>query len=59
MLYSQNQSNIASPTLVTALAKRLDKGISIDNGVMHMMSLADIPMIVLLVQLIRKNLHQK
>ena len=46
-LFPEHQSNIASPTLVTALAKRLDKGISIDNGVMHMMSLADIPMIVL------------
>ena len=30
-----------------ALSKRLDKAISIDNGIMHMIGLADIPMIVL------------
>ena len=29
------------------MSKRLDKAISIDNGVMHMISLANIPMIVL------------
>ena len=32
---------------MTALSSRLDKAVSIDNGVMHMMSLADIPMVVL------------
>ena len=35
------------PALVTALASRLEIAISIDNGIMHMMSLANIPMIVL------------
>ena len=35
------------PALVTALAQRLEKAISIDNGVMHMMSLAKIPMVIL------------
>jgi len=33
--------------LVSALSTRLDRAISIDNGIMHMMSLANIPMIVL------------
>ena len=32
---------------MTALSARLDQAVSIDNGVMHMMGLADIPMIVL------------
>ena len=32
---------------MTALASRLRLAISIDNGVMHMMGLANIPMIVL------------
>jgi len=40
-------SNMSCPALVTALSSRLDQAVSIDNGVMHMMGLADIPMIVL------------
>ena len=35
------------PALVTALTSRLEMAISIDNGIMHMMSLANVPMIVL------------
>ena len=46
-LFPEHSSNLASPALVTALSSRLEKGISIDNGVMHMMSLAKVPMIVL------------
>ena len=46
-LFPEHGSNIASPALVTALSSRLEKAISIDNGVMHMMSLSNIPMIVL------------
>ena len=46
-LFPEHNSDLASPALVTALSSRLKKGISIDNGVMHMMSLAKIPMIVL------------
>ena len=38
---------MACPALVTALSSRLDLAVSIDNGVMHMMSLSNIPMIVL------------
>ena len=46
-LFPEQNTNISCPALVTALSTRLDKAISIDNGVMHMMGLANIPMIVL------------
>ena len=46
-LFPEHNSNITCPALVTALSSRLDRAISIDNGVMHMMGLANIPMIVL------------
>ena len=45
--FPEHNSELASPALVTALASRLEKAVSIDNGIMHMMSLAKIPMIVL------------
>ena len=35
------------PALVTALASRLNMAVSIDNGIMHMLALANIPMVVL------------
>jgi len=46
-LFPEHHSNISCPALVTALTFRLSLAISIDNGIMHMMSLANIPMIVL------------
>jgi ADP-heptose:LPS heptosyltransferase len=46
-IFPEQNSNISCPALVTALSSRLDLAISIDNGVMHMMGLANIPMIVL------------
>ena len=46
-LIPEHDSNLSSPALVTALSSRLEKAISIDNGIMHMVSLANIPMIVL------------
>ena len=46
-LFPEHGSNLSSPALVTALSSRLEKAISIDNGVMHMMSLSNIPMIIL------------
>ncbi len=46
-LFPEHHSNFASPALVTALTTRLSLAISIDNGIMHMMSLANVPMIVL------------
>ena len=46
-LFPEIKSEISCPALVTALASRLDQAVTIDNGVMHMMGLAEIPMIVL------------
>ncbi len=46
-IFPEHNTQIPCPTLVTALAKRMDKIISIDNGVMHMAALANIPMIIL------------
>ena len=46
-LFPETNSEVSCPALVTALSSRLDQAVSIDNGVMHMMSLADIPMVVL------------
>ena len=40
-------SNISSPALVTCLGERLDFAVSIDNGVMHMLSLSKVPMVIL------------
>ena len=46
-LFPESTSKLSCPALVTALSSRLDQAVSIDNGVMHMMGLANIPMIVL------------
>ncbi len=46
-LFPEHHSKISCPALVTALTARLNLAVSIDNGVMHMMGLANIPMIVL------------
>tara|TARA_A100001011_G_scaffold134517_1_gene141882 strand:+ start:928 stop:1881 length:954 start_codon:yes stop_codon:yes gene_type:complete len=46
-LFPELHSNISCPALVTALADRLDLAITIDNGIMHMLGLANIPLIVL------------
>ena len=46
-LFPETKSELSCPALVTALSSRLDQAVSIDNGVMHMIGLADIPMIVL------------
>ena len=46
-LFPEIKSELSCPALVTALASRLDQAVTIDNGVMHMMGLAQIPMIVL------------
>ena len=46
-LFPEHHSNISCPALVTALASRLNLAITIDNGVMHMMGLANIPLIAL------------
>ena len=46
-IFPEHNSSLASPALVTALASRLENAVSIDNGIMHMIGLAHIPMIVL------------
>ena len=46
-IFPESVSSLSGPPLVTALSTRLDRAISIDNGIMHMMSLANVPMIVL------------
>ena len=46
-IFPELHSKFACPALVTALASRLDKAVSLDNGIMHMMALANISMIVL------------
>ena len=46
-LFPELNTELSCPALVTALSSRLDLSVSIDNGVMHMMGLAKIPMIVL------------
>ena len=46
-LFPEHESTLFGPALVTALSSRLERAISIDNGVMHMIGLANIPMIVL------------
>mgnify|MGYP001196030725 CR=1 FL=1 len=46
-LFPEHNTKISCPALVTALASRLDMAISIDNGIMHMISLAKTPMTVL------------
>ena len=46
-LFPEHESNLSSPALVICLGKRLDFVITIDNGVMHMLSLSKVPMISL------------
>ncbi|MDA9684507.1 lipopolysaccharide heptosyltransferase family protein [Candidatus Pelagibacter bacterium] len=46
-IFPELNSNLSCPALVTALASRLETAVSIDNGIMHMISLSKIPMIVL------------
>ena len=46
-LFPETKSELSCPALVTALSSRLNQAVSIDNGVMHMMGLSNIPMIVL------------
>ncbi len=46
-LFPELNTKLACPALVTALSSRLNIAVSIDNGIMHMMALSNIPMIVL------------
>ena len=47
VLIPELDTKLSGPPLVTTMATRLEKAISIDNGLMHMIGLANIPMIVL------------
>ena len=46
-LFPELETSLSGPPLITALSTRLEKAVSIDNGIMHMIGLANIPMIVL------------
>ena len=46
-IFPEMNSKFSCPALVTALASRLNMAVSIDNGIMHMLALANIPMVVL------------
>ena len=46
-LIPEHESNLFGPALVTALSCRLESAVSIDNGLMHMIALSNVPMVVL------------
>ena len=46
-IFPESMSKLSGPAFVTALATKLEMAISIDNGIMHMINLAKIPMVVL------------
>lgn len=46
-IFPESMSDLSGPAFVTALSTKLEKAITIDNGIMHMINLAEIPMIVL------------
>ncbi len=46
-LFPELHTKLACPALITAMANRLDLAVSIDNGIMHMIGLTNVPMVVL------------
>jgi len=46
-LFPEHETSLDSPALVTCLGTRMDLVITIDNGIMHMLSLSKVPMISL------------
>ena len=46
-LFPEHETSLNSPALVTCLGSRLDLAITIDNGIMHMLSLSKVPIISL------------
>jgi len=46
-LFPEHNTSLASPALVTCLGSRMDLAITIDNGIMHMLSLSKVPIISL------------
>jgi ADP-heptose:LPS heptosyltransferase len=47
VLFPEFESKINNPCLTIMLGKRLDYAITIDNGVMHLLSLANVPMVAI------------
>ncbi len=46
-IFPEHETSLESPALVTCLGTRMDLAITIDNGIMHMLSLSKVPMISL------------
>ncbi len=46
-LFPEHETSLDSPALVTCLGERMDLIITIDNGIMHMLSLSKVPIISL------------
>ena len=46
-LFPEHETSLDSPALVTCLGERMDLIITIDNGIMHMLSLTKVPIISL------------
>ena len=46
-LFPEHETSLNSPALVTCLGARMDLAITIDNGIMHMLSLSKVPIISL------------
>ena len=46
-LFPEHETSLNSPALVTCLGSRMDLAITIDNGIMHMLSLSKVPIISL------------
>jgi len=46
-IFPEINTLLSCPALITAMSVRLKKAITIDNGIMHMIGLADVPMITL------------
>ena len=46
-LFPEHKTSLDSPALVTCIGARLDLAITIDNGIMHMLSLSKVPIISL------------
>ena len=46
-LFPEHETSLDSPALVTCIGARLDLAITIDNGIMHMLSLSKVPIISL------------
>ena len=57
-LFPEHESKLSSPALVTCLGQRLNFAVSIDNGIMHMLSLSKTPMVILFGPTNSKNLLQ-